>query len=173
MVGIVTAGLVIAATGLLIYAALHDLAVRTVPNWLCLLVLVFGLGLRLIDHSLLVGLIVTAVSFVLLFGLWILGTMGGGDVKLWTATVLLIPPGLVPDLMFFARVVLLGGALAVLYMGLSYVVPRPVSLPAGGNHLRRYLRAELWRIGRRGPLPYACAIAGGALTILLPHSFPG
>jgi prepilin peptidase CpaA len=38
--------------------------------------------------------------------------------------------------------------------------------------VRRVLRAEAWRINRRGPLPYAFAIAGGAILTLLPISFP-
>lgn len=153
---------------LLVYAALHDLAVRTVPNWLPVALLVLGVFARLVDHSLLPAFCVAAVAFVFLFIIWVAGVMGGGDVKLWAATVLLIPPVLAPELSFFLDVFLFGGGLAVVYLGLSFVMPMPKGARPGGR-LRRFLRAEMWRIGRRAPLPYACAIAGGAIAAILPH----
>jgi prepilin peptidase CpaA len=158
------------AAGLLVYAALHDIAARTVPNWLPLCLLVLGCGARLTDHSLLAGTAVVLVTFIALVGLWLGGAMGGGDVKLWAATALLIPPLLQPELAFLLRVLLYGGGLAVLYLLLRLCVPRPRVSRQGGL-LRRIVRAEAWRIGRRAPLPYACAIAGGALATLLPLTF--
>lgn len=173
----VIAILAVPAAGLLIYAALHDLAVRTVPNWLPALLLVFGVCARLLDHDLLSGLGVAGIAFALLFCIWVAGAMGGGDVKLWAATVLLVQPGWQPQAAFFVHVVLAGGALALIYLTLSLVVPRPRALlqPSAGTmhqlgRLRRFLRVEQWRIGRRGPLPYACAIAAGAIAALLPHA---
>jgi prepilin peptidase CpaA len=166
---ILTPILAIVAAGLLIYAAWHDVAARTVPNWLPILLLVLGIALRIVDHNLIAAVIIGMITFVILFGVWLLGAMGGGDVKLWAATVLLIPPGLQPDVNFFFSVVLLGGVLAIIYYGLSWVVR-----PARGSALHlpaRVLRAELWRIRRRAPLPYALAIAGGALITVLPLSF--
>jgi prepilin peptidase CpaA len=153
---------------LLVYAALHDLAVRTVPNWLPVTLLILGVCVRLLDHSLLAALCVAAIAFVFLFVIWVAGVMGGGDVKLWAATVLLIPPAVAPELSFFLDVLLFGGALALVYLALSFVVPKPRS-SRGGGRLQRFLRAEMWRIGRRAPLPYACAIAGGAIAAILPH----
>ena len=171
-------GLCLLAAGLLVYAALHDIAARTVPNWLPAALLVLGLALRLRDHTLLSALAVAAGTFVLLLGPWIAGAMGGGDVKLWAATVLLIPPLLPQELGFFLRVFIVGGVLAAVYLMLCQVLRRPqVALAAPGGGLRsgglaaRVLRVERWRIGRRAPLPYACAIAGGALLTLLPTSF--
>lgn len=162
-------GLAILASCLLVYAALHDLAARTVPNWLPLLILFIGCCVRATDHSLLAGLSVAGATFAVLFVVWLLGAMGGGDVKLWAATAVLIPPLLQPELNFVLRVVVLGGVMAIIYLSLSPLVPKPK--PAhGGSLLRRVLRAEAWRIGRRAPLPYACAIAGGALATLLPLS---
>jgi prepilin peptidase CpaA len=166
---VVIALLAVPAAGLLAYAALHDLAVRTVPNWLPALLLLLGICARLLDHDLLPGLLVAAVAFAVLFGIWIAGAMGGGDVKLWAATVLLVPPGWQPQFALFVHVVLAGGLLALVYLGLSLVVSRPRATHEG-SHLRRFLRVEQWRIGRRGPLPYACAIAAGAIVALFPHA---
>jgi prepilin peptidase CpaA len=164
-----TLGLAVLATSLLVYAALHDLAVRTVPNWLPAALLAIGLCARISDHSLLSAAIIAACTFGVLFLIWMAGAMGGGDVKLWAATVLLIPPVLQPELDFFLRVVIFGGVLGVFYLALCRLVPKPAASREGGL-LRRVLRAEAWRIGRRAPLPYACAIAGGAIVTLLPLS---
>jgi prepilin peptidase CpaA len=166
---VLTSGLTVAAMGLLVYAALHDLAVRTVPNWVPAMLLLLGICMRLADHSLLDAVIVSVASFAVLFVIWLLGGMGGGDVKLWGATVLLIPPLLQPELAFVLHVVILGGLLAICYLLLCFFIPKPKA-SRGGGYLRRALRAEAWRIGRRAPLPYACAIAGGAIVTFFPLS---
>jgi prepilin peptidase CpaA len=165
------------AIGLLAYAALHDLAARTVPNWLPLCLAVIGVLMRLADHMLRDGLIIAASTFAVLFVVWVFGFMGGGDVKLWAATALLIPPHLMPELAFFERVFLLGGLLGLIYLALWPLLRRArrratSAGPARGKALAgRVLRAEAWRIARRGPLPYACAIAVSAIVTLLPASF--
>lgn len=165
----VTAALAVAAILLLAYAALHDIVARTVPNWLPVSLLCIGVAARVIDHSLETAAIVAAVTFAVLFLIWMLGAMGGGDVKLWAASVLMVPPALQPETAFFLRVVVFGGILAIIYLALCRLVPKPRASRDGGLW-RRALRAEAWRIGRRAPLPYACAIAGGAIVSLLPLS---
>jgi prepilin peptidase CpaA len=145
-----------------------------VPNWLPASLLGLGLVSRLADHSLLAGLIVCGATFAVLFGIWMVGAIGGGDVKLWAATALLIPPVLQPELAFFLHVVILGGALALVYLGLCFVVPKPRAVscwPARRGIIARVLRVEVWRIGRRAPLPYAFAISAAAIMTLLPISF--
>ncbi|OYV37124.1 MAG: hypothetical protein B7Z80_13695 [Rhodospirillales bacterium 20-64-7] len=160
---------VLAAAALLLFAALHDVGFRTVPNWLPASLCALGVCARLADHSLLPAIAVAGSTFFVLLLFWLTGSIGGGDVKLWSATALLIPPSLAPELMFFARVILIGGVLALLYLLLGRLVPRPAASRRGGL-LRRAFRAEMWRIGRRAPLPYACAIAAGALATILPLS---
>ncbi len=182
----------ILAIVLLAYAALHDVAARTVPNWLPLCVAALGCAARFADHTLGIALIIAGVTFIVLFAIWVLGLMGGGDVKLWAATALLIPPQLQPELDFYLRVFLLGGLLGLVYLALWPVARRvrqsnaarilaartlaaglPQNMPAAGRPkslLRRIARAEVWRIGRRGPLPYACAISVSAIVALLPPS---
>jgi prepilin peptidase CpaA len=118
-----------------------------------------GLCLRLLDHSLLQSLGVAGVCFMVLALVWRARLIGGGDVKLWSASVLLIPPHWQAEFSFVYRVLLGGGLLAVVYISLRFVIRRP---------RRRAMRAEAWRICRRGPLPYAFAIASGAILSLLP-----
>jgi prepilin peptidase CpaA len=163
-----TTGFAALAVLLLLYAALHDLAARTVPNWLPLALAALGVGARLLDHSLLAALGAAAITFIFLFIIWAAGLMGGGDVKLWAASALLIPPRLSAELSFFLDILLLGGGLALIYLTLGFLMPKPKASRAGGCW-RRFLRAEQWRIHRRAPLPYACAIAGGAIAAILPH----
>lgn len=155
---------------LLIWAALHDLAARTVPNLLSAGILILGLSLRFMDHSLLLSLGIAFLCFMSLISAWLAGLVGGGDVKLWSATVLLIPPHWQVEFSFFYRVLLGGGILAVLYLSLRMVIRRP-PWSRSSSLFKRVLRAEAWRIYRRGPLPYAFAIAGGAILTLLPISF--
>jgi len=169
---LVVLGLASLAFVLLVYAALHDFAARTVPNWLPVCVFLVGAAWRVFDHSLLAGLAVAAVTFVILFAVWLAGAIGGGDAKLWPAAAMLIPPYVQPEINFFLRVVLIGGLLAFIYLALWLVLPkrrgRPASRASGLG--RRVLRAEAWRIGRRGPLPYALAISGSAIISILPFS---
>jgi len=161
--------LLLVAGVLLLYAALHDVAVRTVPDWLSVAMLVLGVGLRLLDHGLLEAVIIAGITFAVLFMLWLLGFMGGGDVKLWTATVLIVPPIIQPEINFFLYITTFGGVLALIYLGLGRLIRRPLASRHGGLW-RRALRVEAWRISNRGPLPYACAIAFGAFATLLPLS---
>ena len=153
-----------ALTLLLFYAALYDVATRRIPNFVSVLVALLGAVLRLQADQLALSLAVAVCAFGGLFLLWRQGWIGGGDVKLLAATTLLAPPGHVLDLLL--AVSLAGGALSAIYLLLIRLRLHP--LPAGPRTpLRRVLRAENWRIRRRGPLPYACAIsAGGLLTLL-------
>lgn len=162
----------IPAIGLLVYAAMHDFAARTVPNWLPLCVFALGVAWRLADHSLVAGLAIAGATFLVLFAIWLAGGIGGGDVKLWPAAALLIPPHLQPELAFFMRVFLIGGALALVYLALWLVLPKRRAARAyrRGGLLRRIARVEIWRIGRRGPLPYALAISASAILTILPFS---
>ncbi len=101
---------------LLIWAALHDLAARTVPNGLPVAVALAGFGLRALDHSLMAGLAAAGASFAILFALWSARAIGGGDVKLWSASVLLIPAHWQAELDCLTRILLVGGALGLLYL---------------------------------------------------------
>jgi prepilin peptidase CpaA len=152
---------------LLLFAALHDFAVRTVPNYFSVLLILSGAALRLLGggvHALEWGAFAAGTVFALTFIFWRLGWMGGGDVKLLAAAALFVPPILVP--MMIASTALAGGVLAVFFV----IGRRLARRPQGARPLAfipRILRCEQWRLHRGGPLPYAAAIAAGGLIATL------
>jgi len=153
-------------TGLALLAAagLHDCAVRTVPNFLCALLLICGLALRLFGHDVSYGLLAGAIVFAMCALVWWFGWLGGGDVKLLAAAAVFEPPSLVPEMVLYTS--LAGGVLALLYLIAGKLVPKP-SPARPDTMLGRIARCELWRLRRRGPLPYAAAIAAGGICATL------
>jgi prepilin peptidase CpaA len=155
---------ILLAGALLLFAAVHDIAFRTIPDWVSALLMADGMLLRLLDHRLLAGLACGIAVFALAAICWRRGWLGGGDVKLLGATAILVPPSLVPG--YIAAVAFAGGGLALLYLLLERIVPaprprHPVSLPW------RVLNVECRRIRRRTSLPYATAISAAALLMLV------
>jgi prepilin peptidase CpaA len=155
---------------LLLWAALHDIAARTVPNAIPLALLAIGCLVRLLDDTLLPSLVIAASAFLILFLFWVMRAIGGGDVKLWSAAILLIPARWQPELSCQLRILVAGGLLALAYLLLRVFVRSPKT-SRSGHRLMRILRAETWRISRKAPLPYACAIASGTILTLLTASF--
>lgn len=150
---------------LLLFAALHDVALRTVPNIVPALLILAGVLLRLASGNLLAGAACMAAVFVATALCWQRGWMGGGDVKLYAACALLVPPGLVMN--FILASALAGGALALLYLALRAVSPKRPNGLRPQTFLARLVRAESRRVRRGGPLPYASAIALGAICTLI------
>ena len=159
------------AVGLLILlaAALHDFAVRTVPNLYSVILFAAGLCLRLASgglHALEWGLAAAGIMFLVTFIFWRLRWMGGGDVKLLTAAAIFVAPLAVP--MLVAATALAGGVLAMLFIVGRRVAARPAATRPQA-FVMRVLRCEQWRLRRGGPLPYAAAIAVGGVIATL-HS---
>ena len=156
--------LFLAGAALLAFAALHDVGFRTVPNAVSLALLALGVVLRLLAHDLALGLGCGAAVFAATYFFWRMGWMGGADVKLLGSTAIVVAPAMVPTLVIGTS--LAGGVLALVYVAGSRLVPQPrpalAAAAAGGPGLvRRAARCELRRLRRRGPLPYAAAIAAG------------
>ena len=149
---------------LLLVAGLHDAVARTIPNWIPASLVIAGLFLRVQQGNAIAGAEIAALLLAILGALWLLGFIGGGDMKLIPAVALVLSPS--DTLHFVLSVAIAGGALALIYLALSFVVRRPQPGPRHGL-LARVLKAEAWRMHRRGPLPYALAIAGGALPIFI------
>ncbi len=153
--------------GLLLIAAARDVASRTIPNFIPVLLFLLGVALQLNAAALPTALLAAGLVFVAAALAWRVGLMGGGDVKLLAALALCVPPAAVLSLVMATG--LAGGVLGLLYLALRRVPrfscsvrrePTLRPLPA------RVLRAEWWRIGRGSPLPYGVAIAAGGLITL-------
>ncbi len=160
-----TLHLLLCSAGLALFglACMQDWAIRLVPNRIPIAIAAIGLVLRAAEGTLLTGLLAAATVFSLAVLCWRQGWIGGADVKLFTAGTILVTPGSAAG--FILVSCLAGGVLAVAYAAVSCLVPAPSpNRPTG--RLRRYLRLEQRRLRRRGPLPYATAIAAGAAFIL-------
>lgn len=179
---VAAASLTAASVVLLLAATATDIAFRRVPNMVSAMLMVSGLVLRAGAGSLLSGLVAALAVFAMAALCWRRGWIGGGDVKLLAAATLSLPPLLTPA--FLLAVALAGGVLALLYLALSMLLRRggagrrasefsalpPEGLRRGRGMMRffqRLLRIERWRIRQRGSLPYAAAIAAGALFVLI------
>jgi prepilin peptidase CpaA len=156
-------GLTLAGVFLLVAAALHDIAARTVPNWIAAALLPAGVILRTLDNTITIGLPCAFLVLLVTYFCWRRGWMGGGDVKLLAAAALVVPP--TTELTFLAAVALSGSGLALIYLAAKRIMPPPGPERPSGL-LARAARAELWRIRRGGPLPYACAIAAGFIFVI-------
>jgi prepilin peptidase CpaA len=159
-----TPGMTAGGMALLLAAGAEDIALRMVSNRLSLALALCGAALRWREGTLGVALIAALAVFVAAAFCWRRGWLGGGDVKLLGAASLFVPPGQIPALLLATA--LAGGVLALLYLALA-ALPAPTP-PRGpkAKLIPRILRAERWRIRRHGPLPYASAIAAGAVFTL-------
>ena len=159
--------LLLVVLALLVHAAWRDVATRLIPDLTSLALLACGLALRAPHGSAAVAasLGVAALLFALLFVLAMGGLLGGGDVKLAGAIAAGLPPAVIPDFVTAAAVA--GGVLGAGYLLAARLVP---PLAAGPGLVGRVLAVEAWRIRRRGPLPYAVALAAGGAFALLSGS---
>lgn len=155
----------ILAASLLILAAARDVATRLIPDGIPIAIAAAGLAMRATAGWEEAGIsaMVAAGLFVFLLPLAMRGWLGGGDVKLIAALAAGLPP--YATWLFIVATVFAGGILGVAYIIGRYVVPE-TRVAGGGSLLRRVLAVEAWRVRRRGPLPYAVAIAVGGLIVL-------
>jgi len=152
---------------LLVIAAWRDVATRTIPNWISLLLLALGAVRFLQDPSALVQSAGAALLlFLLLLVFYSRGFIGGGDVKLMTALAVGLSP--LDSYRFVVATAIAGGILAVAYVMTSFRLPEQ-PMTKRTSLLGRVAAIESWRIRKRGPLPYGVAIAAGGAFVLL-HS---
>ncbi len=157
----------LAALVALLAGARRDVLTRTIPNWVPGVVAVAGLLLRCLSGDLAPALAAALLIFAGLWALWRFGMLGGGDVKLISACALLVAPGRTPSLL--VAIVISGGVLGVAYLllrRLRVAQVQPVRA-AGALSVLRLVRVEAWRSRRGGGVPYGCAIAAGALAVLV------
>ena len=161
---LISSGLLIASSGVLLAAAAHDMVARTVPNWMAAMIAVLGAASQVLHGRAVTGLVAALIVFLAAAFCWGRGWLGGGDVKLLGAVSLVVPPSDVAR--FIVAVTLTGAVLALGYLGARRVTTAPAT-PRPARLIARAIRAERWRIRRGGPLPYACAIAAGFLITTL------
>jgi prepilin peptidase CpaA len=153
---------------LLMAGAWRDIATRTIPDAVSMLLLTLGGLARLLDgpSAMFFSVVTALLLFILLLTAYSRGLIGGGDVKLMTAFAVGLSP--LDSYRFVVATALAGGLLGIAYLLLSRRThftgaTRRTSL------LSRVFAVEAWRIRRRGPLPYGVAIAAGGAFVLL-HS---
>ncbi|MFT9408373.1 A24 family peptidase [Acetobacter fabarum] len=148
-----------AAYALLCYAMWVDVRVREIPDWVSLGLLALAILNGAAVHW--ISLVFGALIYLLLFFLWSLGVIGGGDVKLIAVTSLFFMP--YEQLIFLLNIGLAGGVLAMLYLFGRNRLP----IISKRTTKNRVLRVEAWRIRRGMSLPYAVAIAIGFIMTTL------
>ncbi len=153
-----------AAIMLLVFASVHDVVARTVPNLMAIALAAASLLVGAMAGHMLGGVVAGTIIFLFAVFCWKRGWMGGGDVKLMGAAGLALTPAVVP--LYLAAVSIAGGGIAMVYLFGRLFLKAPASARPGG-FVPRVLRVERWRMSRGGPLPYACAIAAGTMFVLL------
>ncbi|MGH2350619.1 MAG: A24 family peptidase [Chloroflexota bacterium] len=150
----------------LVYAVFTDLRARRITNRLTYSTMLFGLTVNTVAGGW-GGLSHSAVGWLAGLGVmlipFLLKAMGAGDVKLMAAIGALKGPEFVLAVALYAA--LAGGLLAIFYL----VRERRM------NSTVRYIAYGWWWALRgngpkAGAIPYAPAIAAGALLALLPYS---
>ncbi len=155
-----------AVTCLLLFACWHDVATRTLPDTAALLLAAAGIALQAPQGGLGWAVVAAGLVFLGAAAVWAAGALGGGDVKLLGACALVVGPAGVPAMLLATAIA--GGGLACIYLLGRRRPPNIPAAPAGSAALgARIRRAELRRLGRGGPLPYAVAIAAGTLFTLM------
>jgi prepilin peptidase CpaA len=156
--------MLLVTTAILAIAAWCDLATRTIPDRLSIALLALGIGSRLVLDGPEAALISAGLALLVFLGFALLharGFIGGGDVKLIAALVAGTAPAAIPDLL--VAIALAGGVLGLAYMAMARTMPKPALRPHAALPLR-IAALEANRIVRRGPMPYALAIAAGTLA---------
>ncbi|MCC6827091.1 MAG: prepilin peptidase [Novosphingobium sp.] len=151
-VGYLSYGLLAALAIALLIAAFTDLRRRRIDNWLTAAIALgaplfwFAMGLTLPEIGWQIGIAIA--SFAVLAGLFAIGAMGDGDVKLLTALALWIRPDWFLQLIVIMA--LIGGLLTIVF---------------GAWHIARRRRDRI-------AIPYGIAISAAGLWVLASQYLP-
>jgi prepilin peptidase CpaA len=157
----------------LAWASVTDLRRRRIPNAVTLAVFASGLVVRGIDseggHRLLAvlsGLVASVVVVLALFRPWSAGGVGGGDVKLAAGVAAWVG---VEKLVWFALTTAASGGVVALvcYLAARAAVRADVRTNLTLAILQGSLPPVSGERGRGAAVPYALAIAAGAIVALL------
>jgi prepilin peptidase CpaA len=158
----------LAVLALLVTAAWCDIATRTIPNAIGLMLLITGAVARLMEgpSALALSAGTALVLFTLLLIAYTRRYIGGGDVKVMAGFAVGLSP--FDSYRFLVATAIAGGILAIAYLMLARL-KHSTQLTKRTSLLKRVIVVESWRIRRRGPLPYGVAIAAGGAFVLF-HS---
>lgn len=163
--GMISLALMLALTGCMLWVMVSDARRYIISNALNLTVLaLFVLAAVLLPIPVLPALAMAGLMLLLGLGLFALGIMGGGDIKL--LTVLSLWTGWwLPTFQFVFLTAMLGGLLVILILPLRAALP-PV-------WLKLFPTRSLPRLlVRKEPVPYGLAIAAAFLVMLWTHQVP-
>jgi len=155
--------LIVGSATLLGSVAVQDIVARTVSDRTTAALAVAGLTMRFFDGTIVITGVIAIAVFLAALACWYRGWLGGGDVKLLGATMLLVPPPHQATVLVLMSLV--GGAISAVYLVTRQWLRRP-SGTRPSSFAGRVWRVEQWRLCRGGPIPYAVAIAAGAIGTL-------
>ena len=155
--------LIVGSATLLGSVAVQDIVARTVSDRTTAALAVAGLTMRFFDGTIVITGVIAIAVFLAALACWYRGWLGGGDVKLLGATMLLVPPP--HQVTVLVLMSLVGGAISAVYLVTRQWLRRP-SGTRPSSFAGRVWRVEQWRLCRGGPIPYAVAIAAGAIGTL-------
>lgn len=159
-------GLMLALSLAMLWVIVSDAATYVIPNTLNLaIVALYGVAALLLPISPLPALAAAALVLLVGLGIFALGLMGGGDVKLLVALTLWTGWGM-PSLEFLMLTALIGGALVVVVLVLRLLVPPLLFRACPTRPIPRLLT-------RGAPVPYGVAIALAFLQMLWMGHIPG
>ena len=155
--------LIVGSAVLLVGVAVQDIVARTVSDHTAVALSVTGLTMRFFDGTVAITGVIAIAVFLVALACWCRGWLGGGDVKLLGATMLLVPPP--HQVTVLVLMSLVGGAISVVYLVTRQWLRHPPGTRPS-SFAGRVWRVEQWRLCRGGPIPYAVAIAAGAIGTL-------
>ncbi len=158
-----------AALLLLVYVAFHDVLARTIPDWVHLAFLLISAVVLVAEPGRIVLTMFGLSALVFAVGVlgWFLGTIGGGDVKLFPSVMLAIGQPWA-SIQFVMWSILLGGVVAGLYLAASFLVADTDRAPPPGARLfHRWRLIERRRVARRWCIPYAVGIAVAGFAVIV------
>jgi len=155
---IVSSAVIAVFVGLLIAAALNDLCVYRIPNWIVAGILalypifVFSTEIHVDWLWAMAGAI---GAFAIGFALFSFGFMGGGDVKLISATALWAGPTHILEFLFVTAII--GGLMSIIMVTPARLALASAFDTIGLHRPREILLANV--------LPYGVAIAAGGVVV--------
>ncbi|WP_431858223.1 A24 family peptidase [Azospirillum sp.] len=157
-------------------AAAYDVTLRVIPDSISMAIVAVAVGRHLYGGQMMelaVAVGASSLCFLALSLLCAARLIGGGDVKLISASVVMV--GAINSFHFLYTTLLAGGVLSLGYLAAGCIAraryrrTRPGTFrpaPVDPLRLRLMWRAECRRVRRGGPLPYGVAIAFGAIVTL-------